>query len=96
MRGRFTEEPGDVVIAEPTGNQRAAASSGAWTVVAQDHDMLRRVALLVAGCLRAHHGNAVGGPTGQPKLISRPPRRAVSSGRARVARARGPDPTVAR
>lgn len=67
MHVRFTEQPGDVVVAEPMFYQRAAAMSGAWTVGAQDNDMLRRVAQLIADYLRNNYDSAVGGPTGQPK-----------------------------
>ena len=67
MHVRMTEQPGDVVVADPMFYQRAAAMSGAWTIGAQDTDMLRRVAQLIADHLRANYDSAVGGPTGQPK-----------------------------
>jgi hypothetical protein len=67
MHVRLTEQPGDVAIADAMFYQRASAMSGAWTVGAQDNDMLRRVAQLIADYLRANYDSAVGGPTGQPK-----------------------------
>ena len=67
MRVRFVSQPGGDVIAEPEFYQQAAAMSGAWTVGAQDNDMLRRIAVLVAAYLRANYDQAVGGPTGHEK-----------------------------
>lgn len=65
MHVRFVEQPGDAVIAEPEFYQRAAAMSGAWTVGAQDNDMLRRIAQLIADYLRSNYDSAVGGRTGR-------------------------------
>jgi len=65
MHVRFVEQPGDIVIAEPEFFQRAAAMSGAWTVGAQDNDMLHRVAQLIADYMRANYDSAVGGRTGR-------------------------------
>jgi len=67
MRVRFVEQPGDVVIAEPTFHQRAAAVSGAWTFGAQDNDMLKRIAQIVADYVRMNYDRAVGGPTGRAR-----------------------------
>jgi hypothetical protein len=66
MRVRLVEQPGDVLIAEPSFYQRAAAMSGAWSMGAQDNDMLRRIAQIVADYLRSNYDNATGGPTGRP------------------------------
>jgi len=65
MHVRFVEEPGDVVIAEPEFFQRAAAMSGAWTVGAQDNDMLRRITTLVVDYLNANYDRPIGGRTGR-------------------------------
>lgn len=65
MHVRFVEEPGHVVIAEPEFYQRAAALSGAWTMGAQDNDMLRRVTQIVADYMNANYASAVGGRTGR-------------------------------
>jgi hypothetical protein len=67
MHVRFVEEPGDVVIADPEFYQRAAAMSGAWTMGAQDNDMLRRITVIIADYMRANYDHPVGGPTGYPK-----------------------------
>lgn len=67
MHVRFVEQPGDTVIAEPMFYQQAAAMSGAYTVGAQDNDMLRRIATLIADYLNANYEAAVGGPTGRQK-----------------------------
>jgi hypothetical protein len=65
MHVRFVEQPGDVVIAEPEFYQRAAAMSGAWTVGAQDNDMLRRITKLVVEYLNANYEKPSGGRTGR-------------------------------
>ncbi len=65
MHVRLVEQPGNVVIAEPEFYQHAAAMSGAWTMGAQDNDMLRRVTQVVADYLNANYDKAVGGRTGR-------------------------------
>lgn len=64
LKVKITEQPSGTLVAEPEFYQRAAAMSGAWTVGAQDKDMLRRVATLVANYLSSNYVEAVGGPTG--------------------------------
>jgi hypothetical protein len=66
MHLRFVEQPGDKVIAEPEFYQRAAALSGAYTMGAQDNDMLRRIAQVVADYLHGNFDGATGGRTGRP------------------------------
>jgi hypothetical protein len=65
MHLRIVEQPGGTVIAEPEFYQRAAAISGAWTMGAQDNDMLRRIAQVVADYLRNNFDTASGGRTGR-------------------------------
>ncbi len=65
MHVRFVEQPGDIVIAEPEFYRRAAAMNGAWTVGAQDNDMLRRIAKLVVDYLNANYDKPIGGRTGR-------------------------------
>jgi hypothetical protein len=64
IRLRIVEQPGGTVVAEPEFYQRAAAMSGAWTVGAQDKDMLHRIVVLMNHYLQANYNEAVGGPTG--------------------------------
>jgi len=65
MHLRIVEQPGGTVIAEPEFYQRAAALSGAWTMGAQDNDMLRRIAQVAADYLRNNFDTASGGRTGR-------------------------------
>ena len=65
MHVRFVEQPGDVVVAEPEFYQHAAAMSGAWTMGAQDNDMLRRITKLVVDYMNANSEKPVGGRTGR-------------------------------
>lgn len=65
MHLRIVEQPGGAVIAEPEFYQRAAAISGAWTMGAQDNDMLRRIAQVAADYLKANFDAATGGRTGR-------------------------------
>jgi hypothetical protein len=65
MHVRFVEQPGDVVVAEPEFYQHAAAMSGAWTMGAQDNDMLRRITKLVVDYMNANAEKPVGGRTGR-------------------------------
>ena len=65
MHLRIVEQPGGAVIAEPEFYQRAAALSGAWTMGAQDNDMLRRTAQVVADYLRNNFDSASGGRSGR-------------------------------
>jgi len=64
MKLRLVEQPGGTLLAEPEFYQRAAAMSGAWTVGAQDKDMLHRIVLLANHYLESNYREAVGGPTG--------------------------------
>jgi hypothetical protein len=64
IRLRIVEQPSATIVAEPEFYQRAAAMSGAWTVGAQDKDMLHRIVLLMDHYLQANYNEAVGGPTG--------------------------------
>jgi len=64
IRLRIVEQPSGTVVAEPEFYQRAAAMSGAWTVGAQDKDMLHRIVLLMNHYLETNYSEAVGGPTG--------------------------------
>jgi len=61
---RIVEQPSGTVVAEPEFYQRAAAMSGAWTVGAQDKDMLHRIVVLMDHYLQGNYVEAVGGPTG--------------------------------
>lgn len=67
MHVKLTEQPSGVVIAEPIFFQQAAAMSGAWTVGAQDKDMLRRIAKLVADYLRGNYDTPKPSPTGSDR-----------------------------
>jgi hypothetical protein len=64
IRLRIVEQPSGTLVAEPEFYQRAAAMSGAWTVGAQDKDMLHRIVLLTNQYLQSNYTEAVGGPTG--------------------------------
>jgi hypothetical protein len=65
MHLRFIEQPGAKLIAEPEFYERTGALSGTLTFGAQDKDMLRRIALVVAGYLKANFDVAIGGRTGR-------------------------------
>lgn len=64
MKLRIVEQPSGNVLAEPEFYQRAAAMSGAWTIGAQDKDMLHRIVTLTNLYLQSNYTEAVGGPTG--------------------------------
>lgn len=64
IRLKIIEQPSGTVVAEPEFYQRAAAMSGAWTVGAQDKDMLHRIVLLTNQYLQGNYTEAVGGATG--------------------------------
>jgi len=64
IRLKIVEQPSGTVVAEPEFYQRAAAMSGAWTIGAQDKDMLHRIVVLMNHYLQANYNEAVGGPTG--------------------------------
>jgi hypothetical protein len=64
IRLKLVEQPSGMVLAEPEFYQRAAAMSGAWTIGAQDKDMLHRIVLLMNQYLQTNYVQAVGGPTG--------------------------------
>ncbi len=61
---KLVERPSGTVLAEPEFYQRAAAMSGAWTIGAQDKDMLHRIVLLMNQYLQTNYVEAIGGPTG--------------------------------
>jgi hypothetical protein len=65
IKVKLTEQPSGRVIGEPEFFQRANAWSGAYTVGAQDNDMLRRIASIIGGYLGANYETAAGGPTGR-------------------------------
>jgi len=64
LKVKILERPSGTVLAEPEFYQRAAAMSGAWTIGAQDKDMLHRIVLLMNQYLQTNYVQAVGGPTG--------------------------------
>jgi hypothetical protein len=64
MKLRIVEQPSGTVVAEPEFFQRAAAMSGAWTIGAQDKDMMHRIVLLTNQYLQSNYKEAVGGATG--------------------------------
>jgi len=64
MKLRIVEQPSGTQLAEPEFYQRAAAMSGAWTIGAQDKDMLHRIVVLMNLYLQSNYKEAVGGPTG--------------------------------
>ncbi len=64
IRVKLVEQPSGIMLAEPEFYQRAAAMSGAWTIGAQDKDMLHRIVLLMNQYLQTNYEQAVGGPTG--------------------------------
>ena len=64
MKLRIVEQPSGTVVAEPEFFQRAAAMSGAWTIGAQDKDMMHRIALIAKQYLQDNYKEAVGGATG--------------------------------
>ena len=64
IRLRISEQPAGTLLAEPEFYQRAAGMSGAWTIGAQDKDMLHRIVLLMNRYLQSNYQEAVGGPTG--------------------------------
>lgn len=64
IRVRIVERPSGIQLAEAEFYQRAAAMSGAWTIGAQDKDMLHRIVLLINHYLQSNYEDPVGGPTG--------------------------------
>ena len=64
IKVKLVERPSGTVLAEPEFYQRAAAMSGAWTIGAQDKDMLHRIVLLMNQYLQTNYVQAIGGPTG--------------------------------
>ena len=64
MKLRIVDQPSGTQLAEPEFYQRAAAMSGAWTIGAQDKDMLHRIVVLMNLYLQSNYKEAMGGPTG--------------------------------
>jgi hypothetical protein len=64
IKVRFVEQPSGKLLAEPEFYQRAAAMSGAWTIGAQDKDMLHRIVTLANHYLDLNYSQPTGGPTG--------------------------------
>lgn len=64
MKVRYTDKATGDVIAEPQFFQRAAAMSGAWTIGAQDNNMLKRIVGVMSNYTQRNYEAAVGGPTG--------------------------------
>ncbi len=67
IRVRLIEQPGDVVIAEPSFYQQGSAETGYWSMGASDNSMLPRIAQLIANYLNSNYAEAVGGPTGRQR-----------------------------
>lgn len=68
MKLKITEQPGDKVIAEPEFYQHSSAMAGAWTMGANDNNMLQRVVELAAEYLSANYQTAIGGKSGREEL----------------------------
>lgn len=66
MKVRYTDKATGAVIADPQFYQRAAAMSGAWTIGAQDNNMLKRIVNVATDYTQRNYQAAVGGPTGAP------------------------------
>ena len=64
MKVRYTDKATGAVVAEPQFYQRAAARSGAWTIGAQDNNMLKRIVEVMTDYTQRNYEAAVGGPTG--------------------------------